>query len=61
MRAVHIILVHNHPSGDPSPSKEDYDITKRIQKAGEFLNIPLVDHVIIGDNSYTSFKELGYL
>ena len=61
MRAVHIILLHNHPSGDPSPSQEDYDITKRIRDAGQLLNIPLVDHIIIGDNKYISFKELGYL
>lgn len=60
-RAVHIILVHNHPSGDPLPSKEDYEITKRIHESGELLNIPLVDHIIIGDNNYTSFRELGYL
>ena len=61
MRAVHLILLHNHPSGDPNPSKEDYDITKRIRDAGQLLNIPLVDHIIIGDNKYISFKELGYL
>lgn len=60
MRAVHIILVHNHPSGDPTPSKEDIEITQRIHEAGKLLNIPLVDHIIIGDNSYISFKELGY-
>ena len=60
-RAVHIILVHNHPSGDPVPSNEDCEITKRIYESGQLLNIPLVDHIIIGDNSYTSFRELGYL
>ena len=61
MRAVHIILIHNHPSGDPIPSKEDLELTQRIHEAGQLLNIPLVDHIIIGDNSYISFKELGYL
>ena len=61
MRAVHIILVHNHPSGDPTPSKEDCALTKRIREAGQLLNIPLVDHIIIGDNKYSSFKEMGYL
>lgn len=61
MRAVHIILIHNHPSGDPIPSKEDFELTKRIHEAGKLMNIPLVDHIIIGDNSYISFKELGYL
>ena len=60
-RAVHIILIHNHPSGDPMPSNEDCEITKRIYDSGQLLNIPLVDHIIIGDNSYISFKELGYL
>lgn len=61
MHAVHILLVHNHPSGDPTPSAEDIQITRQIQNAAEILNIPLVDHIIIGDNTYTSLKELGYL
>lgn len=52
-----IILVHNHPSGDPSPSKEDEEITKRIFDAGELLNIKVLDHVIIGNEKYHSFKE----
>ncbi|MCK5177802.1 MAG: DNA repair protein RadC [Candidatus Aenigmarchaeota archaeon] len=54
-----IILVHNHPSGDPTPSKEDEDVTKQLHKAGELLNIPILDHVIVGNNSYYSFKEEG--
>ncbi len=61
MQAVHILLVHNHPSGDPAPSSQDIEITRCIQKASEILNIPLVDHIIIGDNTYASLKELGYL
>lgn len=61
MHAVHILLVHNHPSGDPTPSKDDILITKKIQEAGQLLNIPLVDHIIIGDNTYVSLKEMGYL
>ena len=61
MQAVHILLVHNHPSGDPTPSRQDIEITKQIGKASEILNIPLVDHIIIGDNKYTSLKEAGYL
>ncbi len=61
MQAVHVILVHNHPSGDPSPSRQDIAITDQLFEAGEILNIPLVDHIIIGDNTYTSLKELGYL
>lgn len=55
-----IILAHNHPSGDPEPSREDTDLTSRIRKAGELLGITLLDHIIIGDkngNRYFSFKE----
>lgn len=59
--AVNIILLHNHPSGDPTPSTQDIEITKRIQQIGQLMNIPLVDHIIIGDNSYRSFKEAGLL
>ncbi|MBQ9990832.1 MAG: DNA repair protein RadC [Lachnospiraceae bacterium] len=61
MQAVHILLVHNHPSGDPTPSSEDIRITRRVDEAAQILNIPLVDHIIIGDNTYASLKELGYL
>ena len=56
-KAVHILLIHNHPSGDPSPSYADIDISKKIMDAGEMLNIRLLDHVIIGDHSYVSLKE----
>ena len=59
-QAVNILLVHNHPSGDPTPSKDDVNITKRIYESSRIMNIPLVDHIIIGDNSYMSLKELGY-
>ncbi len=61
MQAVHILLVHNHPSGDPTPSRPDIEVTRQIQEAAEILNIPLVDHIIIGDNTYASLRELGYL
>lgn len=61
MQAVHILLVHNHPSGDSTPSKQDIEITHRIDAAGKIMNIPLVDHIVIGDNTYASLKELGYL
>ena len=61
MQAVHILLVHNHPSGDPAPSRQDIQITRQMYQAAEILNIPLVDHIIIGDNTYTSLRELGYL
>ncbi|MGN0385754.1 MAG: DNA repair protein RadC [Lachnospiraceae bacterium] len=59
--AVYIMLLHNHPSGDPSPSREDFEVTENIAKLGKLSDIPLLDHIIIGDNSYVSFKESGYL
>lgn len=60
--AVSLVLVHNHPSGDPTPSPEDVDITKRLVAAGELLGIKVLDHVIIGDNDcYTSFADKGLL
>ncbi|MBQ8682627.1 MAG: DNA repair protein RadC [Selenomonadales bacterium] len=55
-----VILVHNHPSGDPSPSKEDIMMTKRIIEGGKLLDIKVLDHVIIGDNTYISLREQGY-
>lgn len=58
---VSVILVHNHPSGDPTPSREDILTTERIEKAGYLLGIPLNDHIIIGQNSYISLKAEGYL
>jgi len=57
--AASIIICHNHPSGDPTPSPEDINITKRIYNAGQILGIELLDHIIIGDNKYTSLKENG--
>ncbi len=59
-RAVNIILVHNHPSGDPTPSRADRELTRNVKELGEKMDIPLLDHIIIGDNRYTSFKELSY-
>ncbi len=59
--AVNIILLHNHPSGDPTPSNEDLEVTATIAEMGRKLDIPLIDHIIIGDNRYISFKEQGYL
>ena len=56
-QAVHIILLHNHPSGMPLPSTQDKLVTRRIQEGGELLGIHLSDHIIIGDNQYFSFKE----
>lgn len=60
-RAVRIVLIHNHPSGDPTPSPEDIRMTKRIEKAGGLLGIQLLDHIIIGDRCYSSFMERGIL
>ena len=59
--AVRIVLVHNHPSGDPTPSAEDKEMTNRVKTAGELIGIPLLDHIIIGDNSYFSFRERGII
>lgn len=55
--AVYLIVVHNHPSGDPTPSKEDILSTQRLAEAGRMIGIPLIDHIIIGDNRYISLKE----
>ena len=55
--AVSLILIHNHPSGDPTPSECDREITERIYKAGELLGIRLLDHIVIGDQKYVSFRE----
>ena len=55
--AVSVLMIHNHPSGDPTPSRQDILTTKRMKEAGEFLGIPLCDHIIIGDRTYISFRE----
>lgn len=57
--AVSLILIHNHPSGDPTPSPDDMLITSRIYQAGELLGIHLLDHIVIGDQRYCSFREEG--
>lgn len=59
--AVNIILVHNHPSGDPTPSEADIHITKKIKYAGELLDIHLLDHIVVGDHNYFSFREADIL
>jgi DNA repair protein RadC len=56
-----MVLVHNHPSGDPRPSDEDVAVTRRLVHAAELLGIRVLDHVIVGDGSYASFKEAGLL
>ena len=60
-RAVRMILVHNHPSGDPRPSADDQRVTVEVQTAAKLIGIPLEDHIVIGDNAYYSFKEWGLL
>jgi len=59
--ASSVILVHNHPSGDPTPSREDKEVSGRLVDAGKILGIEVKDHIIIGDGIYLSFKEKGFL
>lgn len=60
--ATQLIIAHNHPSGDPNASNEDVVLTKRLVQAGELLNMPIIDHIIIGDaGQYFSFKEQGLI
>lgn len=59
--AAAIIVAHNHPSGDPTPSAEDRRITQRLAEAGQILGIELLDHIILGDNRFVSLKERGVL
>ncbi|TJY41446.1 JAB domain-containing protein [Cohnella pontilimi] len=56
-----ILCAHNHPSGDPTPSPEDIQLTRRLAEAGELVGIELLDHIVIGDNRFISLKELGCL
>ncbi|MCI2062362.1 MAG: DNA repair protein RadC [Eubacteriaceae bacterium] len=59
--AASVVFVHNHPSGNPAPSREDINITKRLEEAGKILGIRVLDHIIIGDGTYVSFKEQGLI
>jgi len=59
--ALAVVFVHNHPSGDPTPSREDRDVTKRLCEAGDILGIKVLDHIIIGDGDFTSFRELDMI
>lgn len=59
--AAAVIFIHNHPSGDPAPSKEDIELTSRLSKAGDLLGVRVLDHIIIGDGRYTSLVDMGYL
>lgn len=56
-----LIVAHNHPSGDPTPSPEDIEVTRRLRQVGEMLDIPLLDHVIVGDGRWTSLADAGLL
>ena len=57
--AAAVVLVHNHPSGDPTPSAEDCEVTRQLRRAGQTLGIDVLDHVIVGEGRYTSFVEKG--
>jgi len=57
--AAALVLVHNHPSGDPAPSAEDREVTARLVRAGELLGIPVIDHVVVAERGYTSLRETG--
>ncbi|OXS60875.1 DNA repair protein RadC [Bacillus sp. DSM 27956] len=59
--AASIMVAHNHPSGETTPSREDVDVTKRLVEAGKLMGIELLDHLIIGDGKFTSLKEKGYI
>lgn len=60
-QAVTFLLLHNHPSGDASPSREDAELTKRLAELGELMELAMTDHIIVGQNSYFSFREAGLL
>ena len=59
--AVYLFLLHNHPSGDPTPSNDDFSMTVRIRDSGKLVGIELLDHIIIGDQTYVSFCEKGFM
>ena len=56
-----VVVFHNHPSGDPTPSPDDVELTRRLAAAGTLMGIDLVDHIVLGDVRYCSFKEMGKL
>ena len=61
IQASGVIIAHNHPSGDPTPSQQDISVTARLEQVGSLLNIPLIDHLIIGNERFCSFALLGLL
>lgn len=61
LEAAYMLILHNHPSGDPTPSRQDILVTQKIKEVSDLVEIPLLDHIIIGDNRYTSFNQKGLL
>jgi DNA repair protein RadC len=59
--ATAVFILHNHPSGDPTPSAADVDLTRRLAAAGALMGVDLVDHIVLADVRYCSFKEMGQL
>lgn len=59
--AAYVVCFHNHPSGDPEPSQEDKLLTKRIEDSGRLLGIPLIDHIIVGESGFYSFRQNGLI
>jgi DNA repair protein RadC len=59
--AAAVVFVHNHPSGDPAPSQEDQEITRRLKETGDMLGIRVLDHVVLGDGRFFSFSDRGLL
>lgn len=57
---LHVALIHNHPSGDPTPSKEDLEITRRLREVGDLVGVRVLDHIVIGRGRYVSFVDDGY-
>ena len=56
-----VIVAHSHPSGDPTPSKEDIEVTKRLKECGDLIGVDFLDHIIIGDGRFVSLKEMAYI
>lgn len=56
-----VIVAHNHPSGDPTPSPSDHDVTRELRKAGALVGIPVLDHLVLGDGRYLSFRDMGFM
>ena len=59
--AAAVLVVHNHPSGDPEPSREDLEVTERLVRAGRLLGIPLLDHLVVAEGGYVSLRERGWI